>query len=406
MLLASFRELRKVCCTRQKGHLRSLGKTLKMNRRDLVVLAAVVGTVFVSFAADRRPIGVFDSGIGGLTVLEKLMGHPGLAGEHFTYLGDQANMPYGNYDAEGKSAYLRELAVKDALFLVSDGYFEDGAGETPKGRKEPAKIVVIACNTATAYGRDAADSVFKCVGARQKVIGVINAGVRSTLRMLEAEKATAPIAIGVMATPGTIASGAYPRTIAAECAKRGVSVKVPVFSQGCPGLADAIELGTADAEKIARDNLLSLVDRYRKSGGTAPLKAVILGCTHYPFLMPVLEKTRQELGMDFIFVDPAVDTAEECYRALRDADMLAGRNPNETRVESYVSVPSKALPADCIAPDGTLEYGYKYGREPGKDEVTTKFVPLKAGTVDRASLARLVKLLPLTRSLLMRNGEL
>ena len=117
------------------------------------------------------------------------MGHPGLAGEHFTYLGDQANMPYGNYDAEGKSAYLRELAVKDALFLVSDGYFMSGADETPKGRKEPAKIVVIACNTATAYGRDAADSVFKCVGARQKVIGVINAGVRSTLRMLEAEKA-------------------------------------------------------------------------------------------------------------------------------------------------------------------------------------------------------------------------
>ena len=377
-----------------------------MDRRDLVLLAAVVGTAFVSFAADRRPIGVFDSGIGGLTVLEKLMGHPGLAGEHFTYLGDQANMPYGNYDAEGKSAYLRELAVKDALFLVSDGYFANGADETPQGRKEPAKIVVIACNTATAYGRDAADSVFRCVGARQKVIGVINAGVRSTLRMLEAEKAKEPLAIGVMATPGTIASGAYPRTVAAECAKRGVSVKVPVFSQGCPGLADAIELGTADAEKIARDNLLSLVDQYRKSGEKAPLKAVILGCTHYPFLMPVLERTRQELGMDFIFVDPAVDTAEECYRALKDADMLAGRNPNETKVDPYVSVPSKALPAGCVAADGTLEYKYKYGREPGRDEVTTKFVPLKAGTVERASLARLVKLLPLTRTMLIKNGEL
>ena len=377
-----------------------------MNKQTLIALAAVLGMALVSSAADLRPIGVFDSGIGGLTVLEKLMSHPGLAGEHFTYLGDQANMPYGNYDAEGKSAYLRELAVKDALFLVSDGYFENGADEVPRGRKEPAKVVVIACNTATAYGRNAAESVFKCVGARQKVIGVINAGVRSTLRMLAAEKATDPFAIGVMATPGTIASGAYPRTVAAEAAKRGVTVRVPVFSQGCPGLADAIELGTADAEKIARDNLLSLVGQYRKSGERAPLKAVILGCTHYPFLMPVLEKTRQELGMDFIFVDPAVDTAEECYRALKDADMLAGRKADATKVDSYVSVPSKALPAGCVAPDGTLEYRYKYGRTPGADEVTTKFVPLKAGTVDRASLARLVKLLPLTRTMLIRNGEL
>ena len=375
-------------------------------RIGLVIGAVVALAALGAGAEDLRPIGVFDSGIGGLTVLEKLMEHPGLRGERFIYLGDQANMPYGNYAAEGKAAYLRELAVKDALFLISDGYFTGGSPEFPDGRKEPAKIVVIACNTATAYGRDAADAVFKCVGARQKVIGVINAGVRSTLRKLEVEKAAAPMAIGVMATPGTIASGAYPRTVAAECAKRGVSVRVGVYSQGCPGLADAIELGTADAEKIARDNLVSLVDQYRKSGDTAPLKAVILGCTHYPFLMPTLERTRQELGMDFIFVDPAVDTAEECYQALTAADLLAERKPEETSVTSFVSVPSAALPAEHVARDGTLTSAYKYGRFPGRDEVTTKFVPLRNGTVEKKSLARLVKLLPLTRAQLIRNGEL
>ena len=367
----------------------------------LLAFAAIAGR-----GADSRPIGVFDSGIGGLTVLDKLLAHPGLKGERFTYLGDQANMPYGNYDAEGKSAYLRELAVKDALFLVSDGYFTDGAAAEPKGRKDPAKIVVIACNTATAYGRIAVDSVFKCVGARQKVIGVINAGVRSTLRRLAAEQAKEPFVVGVMATPGTIASGAYPRTIAAECVLHGVSVKVDVISQGCPGLADAIELGAADAEKIAHDNLVALADQYRKSGTKAPLRAIILGCTHYPFLMPTLERTRRELGLDCIFVDPAVDTAEECYQALKGADMLAGRDPGETAVESFVSVPSKALPPDCIAPDGTLAYAFKYGRAPGRDEVTTKFVPLKAGTVDRASLARLVGLMPLTRTALEKSGDL
>ena len=166
------------------------------------VLTVLLGLALAGWCADTRPIGVFDSGIGGLTVLEKLLAHPGLRGERFTYLGDQANMPYGNYAAAGKSAYLRELAVKDALCLISDGYFTDGAADAPTGVKEPAKIVVIACNTATAYGRDAADAVFKCVGARQKVIGVINAGVRSALNQLAAERASAPFAVGVMATPG------------------------------------------------------------------------------------------------------------------------------------------------------------------------------------------------------------
>lgn len=377
-----------------------------MKKLRFVVSVSVLVAVFVASAKDLRPIGVFDSGIGGLTVLEKLMTHPGLKGERFTYLGDQANMPYGNYDAAGKSAYLRELTIKDALFLVSDGYFDNGADEEPAGTKEPAKIVVIACNTATAYGRDAADAVFKCVGARQKVIGVINAGVRSTLRGLEAEKATEPFAVGVMATPGTIASGAYPRTVAKECAARGVKVDVRVFSQGCPGLADAIELGTADADTIARDNLLALVGQYRRSGTKAPLRAVILGCTHYPFLMQTLEKTRRELGLDFVFVDPAVDTAEECYQALKAANLLAENASCEPEVDVFVSVPSKALPAGCVAADGTLEKAYKYGRMPGRDEVTTKFVPLKNGTVDRASLARLVKLLPLSRAALVKNGEL
>ena len=371
----------------------------------LFVLVAV-GFSTMAVAADSLPIGVFDSGIGGLTVLEKLMAHPGLRGERYTYLGDQANMPYGNYAAAGRSAYLRELAIKDALFLISDGYFTDSAAESPRGAKDPAKIVVIACNTATAYGRDAADAVFKCAGARQRVIGVINAGVRSMLRQVGAVRATGPIAVGVLATPGTIASGAYPRTIERECASQGIKASVSVFSQGCPGLADAIELGTADADRIASDSLRSLVAQHRKSGAAAPLKAVILGCTHYPFLMSTLERTRTELGLDFVFVDPAVDTAEECYRALRKEGRLAECGSDAMRVDVFVSVPSAALPAECRAADGTLARDYKYGRDAGKDEVTTKFVPLANGTVDPNSLSRLVKLLPLTRAALQKSGDL
>lgn len=375
-----------------------------MKKMELVVFALFAAAHLA--LADERPIGVFDSGIGGLTVLEKLISHPGLSKESFTYLGDQANMPYGNYDAQGKSAYLRELAIKDALFLVSDGYYSSGSDQRPLMSKTPAKIVVIACNTATAYGRDAADSVFKCIGARQKVIGVIDAGVRSMLRTVNAGSLTAPFAVGVMATPGTISSGAYPRTVEAERAKQNIKAAISVFSQGCPGLADAIELGTSDAGKIARDNLVSLVEQYKKSGQKIPLKAVILGCTHYPFLMPVLEKTRRELGMDFVFIDPAVDTAQECYDALKEDGMLADGGVRAKKVDAYVSVPSSDLPKECVAADGTLEYSFKYGRMPGKNEVTTKFVPMKNGSVDRKSLSRLVELLPETKSELKKNGEL
>ena len=113
------------------------------------------------------PIGVFDSGIGGLTVLEALLtadvfhnddlkpgadGKPDFENERFIYLGDQANMPYGNYSAAGKVDYLRELILKDAVFLLGNRYWPSAGAKEPKRDKPPVKAIVIACNTATAYG--------------------------------------------------------------------------------------------------------------------------------------------------------------------------------------------------------------------------------------------------------------
>lgn len=368
---------------------------MKMQLLKFAALIALVFALSPATAVDTRPIGVFDSGIGGLTILEKLLSHPGLAGERFTYLGDQANMPYGNYAAAGKSAYLRELVIKDALFLVSDGAFASGADARPEIRKNPAKIIVIACNTATAYGLKPIQSTFAGAGFRQQVIGVINAGVRSALDRLAGELAQSPLSIGILATPGTIASGAYQRTIREECAQRGVKNEVAIFAQGCPGLADAIELGTADADAIARENLTALIRQHRKAGAP-PLKAVILGCTHYPFLLATLEKTRAEFGESFIFVDPAVGTADECWQALKASDMLAGRSADANEVTFYASVPSGEVAPGNLAADGTLATAFKYGRNVGQDEVTTKFVPFRSGTVDPASLKRLMKLLPRT----------
>ena len=116
------------------------------------------------------PIGVFDSGIGGLTVLEALLtadyfnndtlqpgadGRPDFAGERFIYLGDQANMPYGNYPAQGHEDYLRELVVKDVVFLLGKRTMRVARGSlSVRMDKPPVKALVIACNTATAYGLD------------------------------------------------------------------------------------------------------------------------------------------------------------------------------------------------------------------------------------------------------------
>ena len=383
------------------------------------------------------PIGVFDSGTGGLTVLEKILtldafdnrsgaptpdGVPDFSAEDFQYLADQANMPYGVYDAQGNAALLRRLVRDDARFLLGETYGKDAAEAQPTGEKAPCKILVIACNTATAYGLDDVRRMLEEQGQGTRVIGVINAGVKAALDALEGERE--PFAIGVLATPGTISSGAYERTLRAEIEERGVQTPVTIVNQSGYGFAEAVDsdpdfvdpslrqprpgyrgprLGTADpdikeellgaysfepagllyrtagplrtdlqlnsAANYARFNLVSLVERHRKSGSEAPLKAVILGCTHYPFLLETLQQTvvelrdyeqdgrkpyRALLPEDLTFIDPARYVAIECYRALQEdgllkkADTKAGA-PART-VRGYISVPAAALDPACKTP--------------------------------------------------------
>ena len=283
-----------------------------MNRvLSLVAVCACVGAW-----ADEAPIGVFDSGLGGLTVLERLLdvdqvnnatglygpdGVPDLARERFVYLGDQANMPYGDYAAEGKSDYLRELILKDAKFLLSPNYYRTADERMPSGCKPRAKIIVIACNTATAWGLDDVRKYLASIGDNTKVVGVIEAGVRAALDQIGARPDSSPFAVGVMATPGTIASGAYERTIRAELKARGVKADVRVVSQGCAGLADAIECGSPAADAIAKSNLVALVERQRASAPSVPMKAIILGCTHFPFVQDALNRTVADVRCRFPF---------------------------------------------------------------------------------------------------------
>ena len=386
-------------------------------------LKIIVAFVCACAWADEAPIGVFDSGLGGLTVLERLLdvdqidnatglygpdGVPDLARERFVYLGDQANMPYGDYAAEGKSDYLRELILKDAKFLLATNYYRTAEERVPSGCKPRAKIIVIACNTATAWGLDDLRKYLASIGDDTKVVGVIEAGVRATLDQVGAKTDSPSFAIGVMATPGTIASGAYERTIRAELKARGVKTDVRVIGQGCAGLADAIECGSPAADAIAKSNLVALVERHRASAPSVPIKAVILGCTHFPFVQDTLNRAVAELrakgaplAADFRFVDPAFYTAAECHRLLRETGRLSTAAKPDVSL-AFLSVADPSLPSECLTADGQLTRAFKYGRNTGSCAVTTKPVPFTRERFGDDVFRNVGRLLPRTASLLSR----
>ena len=386
-------------------------------------LLGLCGCLAFAGAADERPIGVFDSGLGGLTVLERLLdcdrinnetgapgadGIPDFAQERFVYLGDQANMPYGDYAAERKSDLLKELIVDDAKFLLGTSFHQTAREKVPTGRKDRAKILVIACNTATAWGLSEVRSRLKAAGDDTQVVGVIEAGVRATLDLLKVGKSSPSFAVGVLATPGTISSGAYTKTLRSELAARGVSCEVPVYGQGCAGLADAVEACSPAADQIAVDNLKTLLEQHRASGSKAPLRAVILGCTHFPFVQSALERALSEarakganVAADCRFVDPAVYTAVECHQILRRNGLLARARQTQPST-AFLSVADPDQAKEHLTSDGQLTRAFKYGRTVAARVGTTKPIPFTRANFKPEVFEQVGRLLPRTAALLER----
>ena len=215
----------------------------------------------------RNALGVFDSGVGGLTVLQALRRR--MPHRDFVYLGDTARVPYGRKPPE----MVVEFATEIAAFLCGLG----------------VEGVVVACNTAsaTALPKLAAECPVP-------VWGVIEPGVEAAAR------ATRTGTVGVIGTKGTIASGAYQRRLEA----RGLRV----WAQACPMLVHVVEEGLADspeAEILLRHYL----------NGRPGLDTLILGCTHYPLLRAALERT---VGEGVALVDSAEVTAEVVAAAFED----------------------------------------------------------------------------------------
>jgi glutamate racemase len=349
------------------------------------------------------PIGVFDSGIGGLTVLEAILtldawnnetsapgpdGRPDFENERFLYLGDQANMPYGNYAKAGKPDYLRELILKDAVFLLGRRYHEDGA---VRHDKPPVKAIVIACNTATAYGLEDLKAAVKRWAIPVIVVGVVEAGARGVVESVKEDETGA---IGVLATVGTCDSGVYPRTIQSTLGRAGRGVAT-ITQRGSPDLAAVIEgdpARTATVKEQVAADVLALVESHRAArAGLAdpkPLATLILGCTHFPLVESEIDAAFEELRADpdlaphiapkRRYVDPAEWTAKQLFRELATARLRRreGTAPVTERDLFFLSVADRTLATTPLNPDGTLTDAYKYGRDPGRFLEDTIIVPM------------------------------
>ena len=214
------------------------------------------------------PIGVFDSGVGGLTVLRELRRQ--LPDESTVYLGDEARMPYGPRPAEEVVAFTREAM---RWFAARD-----------------CKLIVLACNTATAVALEAVRDE-----SRVPVIGVVRPGAAAAI------SASARRSIGVLATTATVRSGAYARAL------RDLDPLADVIQQACPALVPLVEEGKAgspEAEAAVRGYVAPLLS---EGGVVSPVvDTLLLGCTHYPLLRPVIEKVA---GPGVRVVDSATTTA-------------------------------------------------------------------------------------------------
>jgi glutamate racemase len=221
------------------------------------------------------PIGVFDSGVGGLTVLREIIDL--LPYESVIYLGDTARCPYGSKPL----ADVKRFAFEIMNFLTALG----------------VKLVVVACNTATAAALKDLQNSFEV-----PTIGVVEPGARAAALSTKTRR------VGIIGTVGTIKSQAYKKAV------HSFDAGVRVFGQACPEFVDYVERGEVGGEKIEKLAQKYLVP-FKKSG----VDALILGCTHYPLLQELIQKV---VGEDVKLISSARETAQEVRETLKRRDVL------------------------------------------------------------------------------------
>ncbi|MDD4980769.1 MAG: glutamate racemase [Candidatus Omnitrophica bacterium] len=237
-----------------------------------------------------KSIGVFDSGVGGLTVVKELIRQ--LPYEDIIYFGDTARVPYG---IKSKETVIK-FSIENILFLL----------------KQDVKLICVACNTVSSIALPVIKSHF-----RVPIIGVITPGVR------EAVYATQNKHIGVIGTRGTIESRAYENEI------RQLDPKIKVTAVACPLFVPFAEEGWLSGSEV-----LNVAKKYLKPLKNARVDTVILGCTHYPLLKPVI---KEALGSGVTLIDSAKQVAIEVKKILSAECRLLNMAPRRARRKFYVS---------------------------------------------------------------------
>ncbi len=232
-----------------------------------------------------QPIGVFDSGVGGLTVLSELTRT--LPGERFFYLGDTARVPYGTKSRETVTRYSIEIAN----YLIA---------------RHDIKMLVVACNTASSLALPALRKIYKI-----PVVGMVEPCVRRVASLPRRD------AIGVIGTSGTIRSGAY------EQALRAALPAARVYCQPCPLLVSLAEEGWME-KPVTRAVIAEYLAPFRES----PPDAMILGCTHYPVLKKPI---REILGDGTVLVDSGEEAARVVDTLVAESGMKRERGEAEVR---------------------------------------------------------------------------
>ena len=240
------------------------------------------------------PIGIFDSGVGGLTVMKEIVKR--LPAEHVIYLGDTARVPYGVRSPETVLRY----SLENAAFLMSRGI----------------KMLVVACNTSSAISLTALRGEFPV-----PVIGVVEPGARAAVKKTRSKK------IAVIGTETTINSGSY------ETAIKAIDASIEVSGIACPLFVPLIEEGWIEGDVV---NLTA--EKYLLSVVGDGVDAMVLGCTHYPMIKHIISEI-----VSVPLIDSAVETAKEVERSLVDNNILCSGKGDALRQFVVTDAPDKFI---------------------------------------------------------------
>lgn len=257
---------------------------------------------------NKAPIGVFDSGVGGLTVVKEIMNQ--IPGESIIYFGDTARVPYGSKSRETIIRYTRQIV----RFLMN----------------KDVKAIVIACNTASAF---ALETVKREIDI--PIIGVVKPGAKV------AAETTRNGRIGIIGTEGTIQSGIYSEILSSS------NPKVQVFGKACPLFVPLVEEGLIDdpvTYEMARRYISVLIDKQ--------IDTLVMGCTHYPLLRKTIRKV---VGDDISLVNPAYETAKSLVEVLSNYDLNNDSTPKinhkffvSDSAEKFKKFANTILPCEVI----------------------------------------------------------